>query len=165
MEWYVYSAVSLNSLRYQNADVAVAVATETGLITPIVHSAQTLGLSIISNKVKTLAEKAKAGKLAPQEYQVISISFKGGTFTISNLGMYGIKHFTAIINPPHAAILAVGGISDKLVLDENSAKGFKVCKIMTVTLSPDHRIVDGAVAAQWIQKFQVYLENPLNLLL
>jgi pyruvate dehydrogenase E2 component (dihydrolipoamide acetyltransferase) len=79
--------------------------------------------------------------------------------------MYGINHFTAIINPPQAAILAVGGISDKLVLDEGSARGFKVSKIMTVTLSPDHRIVDGAVAAQWIQKFQAYLENPLNLLL
>lgn len=144
--------------QFQNADIAVAVATETGLITPIVHTAQNLGLSKISNKVKALAEKARAGKLAPQEYQ-------GGTFTISNLGMYGVKHFTAIINPPHAAILAVGGISDKLVLDEESAKGFKVSKIMTVTLSPDHRIVDGAVAAQWIQKFQAYLENPLNLLL
>lgn len=105
-----------------------------------------------------MAEKARAGKLAPNEYQ-------GGTFTISNLGMYGINHFTAIINPPHAAILAVGGVSDKLVLDESSPKGFRSAKVMNITLSPDHRVVDGAVAAQWIQKFQAYLENPLSMLL
>ena len=128
------------------------------MITPIVHKAQGLGLSKISNRTKVLAEKARAGKLAPHEYQ-------GGTFTISNLGMFGIKHFTAIINPPHAAILAVGGVSDKLVLDDSNPKGFKVSKVMNITLSPDHRIVDGAVAAQWIQKFQQYLENPLSMLL
>jgi pyruvate dehydrogenase E2 component (dihydrolipoamide acetyltransferase) len=93
------------------------------------------------------------------------LKIQGGTFTISNLGMYGVKHFTAIINPPHAGILAIGGVSDKLVLDESSEKGFRATKVMTVTVSPDHRIVDGAVAAQWLQKFQSYLENPLNLLL
>lgn len=79
--------------------------------------------------------------------------------------MYGISHFTAIINPPHAAILAVGGIQDKLTLDEASEKGFKSIKVMNVTLNPDHRIVDGAVAAQWIQKFKAYIENPLTMLL
>lgn len=79
--------------------------------------------------------------------------------------MYGIDQFTAIINPPHAAILAVGGVSDKLVLDESNPKGFKATKIMNVTLSPDHRVVDGAVAATWLKAFQTYLENPLNLLL
>ena len=79
--------------------------------------------------------------------------------------MYGIKSFTAIINPPHAAILAVGGVEDKIVLDSSSEKGFKVQKTMTVTLSCDHRVVDGAVGAQWLQKFKGYLENPLSLLL
>ncbi|KAJ3323950.1 hypothetical protein HDV06_000926 [Boothiomyces sp. JEL0866] len=143
---------------YKNADVAVAVATDTGLITPIVASAETKGLSAISNSVKSMAERARAGKLTPQEYQ-------GGTFTISNLGMYGIQHFTAIINPPHSAILAVGGIEDKLVLDSSSEKGFKATKVMKVTLSPDHRVVDGAVAAEWLQKFKSYLENPLTMLL
>ncbi|KAJ3274498.1 pyruvate dehydrogenase complex dihydrolipoamide acetyltransferase component (E2) [Terramyces sp. JEL0728] len=143
---------------YKNADIAVAVATDTGLITPIVASAETKGLSAISNSVKSMAERARAGKLAPQEYQ-------GGTFTISNLGMYGIQHFTAIINPPHAAILAVGGIEDKLVLDASSEKGFKATKVLKVTLSPDHRVVDGAVAAEWLQKFKAYLENPLTMLL
>jgi pyruvate dehydrogenase E2 component (dihydrolipoamide acetyltransferase) len=144
--------------RFKNADIAVAVATETGLITPIIQEAQSKGLAKISSQVKSLAEKARAGKLTPNEYQ-------GGSFTISNLGMYGISHFTAIINPPHAAILAVGGITDKLVLDETSPKGFKSTKVMNVTLSPDHRVVDGAIAAQWIQKFQGYLENPLSMLL
>ncbi|KAJ3310357.1 hypothetical protein HDV04_005108 [Boothiomyces sp. JEL0838] len=143
---------------YKSADIAVAVATDTGLITPIVASAETKGLSVISNSVKSMAERARAGKLTPQEYQ-------GGTFTISNLGMYGIQHFTAIINPPHAAILAVGGIEDKLVLDSSSEKGFKATKVLKVTLSPDHRVVDGAVAAEWLQKFKAYLENPLTMLL
>jgi pyruvate dehydrogenase E2 component (dihydrolipoamide acetyltransferase) len=79
--------------------------------------------------------------------------------------MYGIQHFTAIINPPHASILAVGSVSDKLVLDSSSEKGFSVQKTMQVTLSNDHRVVDGAVAAMWIQKFKIYLENPLQMLL
>ena len=133
-------------------------ATENGLVTPIVNAAEAKGLSSISNKVKELAEKARSGKLAPHEYQ-------GGTFTISNLGMFGIQHFTAIINPPHASILAVGGLSDKLVVDPTSEKGFRVQKTMQVTLSNDHRVVDGAVGAQWLQKFKNYFENPLQMLL
>ncbi|KAJ3036268.1 pyruvate dehydrogenase complex dihydrolipoamide acetyltransferase component (E2) [Rhizophlyctis rosea] len=144
--------------QYNTADIAVAVATEGGLITPIIPQAEGKGLSAISNKVKELAEKARAGKLQPHEYQ-------GGSFTISNLGMYGIQHFTAIINPPHASILAVGGTQDKLVLDESSEKGFSVAKVMNVTLSNDHRVVDGAVGAQWLQRFKGYLENPLTMLL
>ncbi|KAJ2994485.1 pyruvate dehydrogenase complex dihydrolipoamide acetyltransferase component (E2) [Globomyces sp. JEL0801] len=143
---------------YKNADICVAVATDTGLLTPIVTAAETKGLSTISNTVKTLAERGRAGKLQPHEYQ-------GGTFTISNLGMYGISHFTAIINPPHAAILAVGGVTDKLVLDSSNAQGFRATKVMNVTLSPDHRVVDGAVAAEWLNKFKSYLENPLTMLL
>ncbi|KAI8926673.1 2-oxoacid dehydrogenases acyltransferase-domain-containing protein [Entophlyctis helioformis] len=144
--------------QFHTADIAVAVATENGLITPIVHSAEGKGLSTISNSVKELAEKARAGKLAPHEYQ-------GGTFTISNLGMFGIQHFTAIINPPHAAILAVGGLEDKLVIDESAPRGFRAQKTMHVTLSNDHRVVDGAVGAKWLQRFKAYLENPLTMLL
>lgn len=79
--------------------------------------------------------------------------------------MYGINHFTAIINPPHACILAVGGLEDKLVLDDSNPKGFSVSKVMKVTLSNDHRVVDGAVGAKWLQKFKAYLENPLSMLL
>ena len=93
------------------------------------------------------------------------MTFQGGSFTISNLGMYGIQHFTAIINPPHAAILAVGGLEDKLVLDSAAEKGFSVKKTMRVTLSNDHRVVDGAVGAQWLQRFKNYFENPLQMLL
>jgi pyruvate dehydrogenase E2 component (dihydrolipoamide acetyltransferase) len=128
------------------------------LITPIVANADGKGLSTISNTVKELADRARTGGLAPHEYQ-------GGSFTISNLGMFGIKSFTAIINPPHAAILAVGGLEDKLVVDAVSEKGFKVQKTLNVTLSCDHRVVDGAVGAEWLQKFKAYLENPLTLLL
>jgi pyruvate dehydrogenase E2 component (dihydrolipoamide acetyltransferase) len=96
--------------------------------------------------------------LAPAEYQ-------GGSFTISNLGMYGIDHFTAIINPPHAAILAVGSTKDVLVEDAESERGFKVVKTMKVTMSNDHRVVDGAVGAKFLQKFKGYMENPLTMLL
>ncbi|KAI8903390.1 2-oxoacid dehydrogenases acyltransferase-domain-containing protein [Gorgonomyces haynaldii] len=144
--------------QYNNADIAVAVATETGLITPIVKAAEQKGLVAISQTVKNLAEKGKQGKLAPHEYQ-------GGSFSISNLGMYDIQHFTAIINPPHAAILAVGGVQDKLVLDNTAEKGFRVQKTIQVTLSNDHRVVDGAVGAKFLQRFKYYFENPLNMLL
>ncbi|KAJ1561846.1 pyruvate dehydrogenase complex dihydrolipoamide acetyltransferase component (E2) [Nowakowskiella sp. JEL0078] len=145
--------------QFKSADIAIAVATETGLITPIVTGAEAKGLTSISNSVKDLAARAKLGKLAPNEYQ-------GGSFTISNLGMFaGIDQFTAIINQPHAAILAVGATSDKLIIDETSEKGFSVSKVMKVTLSADHRVVDGAVAAKWLQKFKGYIENPLTLIL
>ncbi|KAJ3121741.1 pyruvate dehydrogenase complex dihydrolipoamide acetyltransferase component (E2) [Nowakowskiella sp. JEL0407] len=144
--------------QFKAADIAVAVATETGLITPIVTSADSKGLSTISSNVKDLAARAKLNKLAPHEYQ-------GGTFTISNMGMFGVTSFSAIVNPPHAGILAVGSTTEKLVLDETSEKGFKAEKVMNVTLSADHRVVDGAVGAKWLQKFRGYLENPLTLLL
>jgi pyruvate dehydrogenase E2 component (dihydrolipoamide acetyltransferase) len=144
--------------QYASADIAVAVATPTGLITPIVQGAQGKGLATISTAIRSLAERAREGKLTPAEYQ-------GGTFTISNLGMFGISHFTAIINPPHASILAVGGVSEKLVLDEGSERGFALQQVMNVTLSSDHRVVDGAVGAQWLQRFKGYLENPLTMML
>lgn len=144
--------------QFKSSDICVAVATDTGLITPILSQAEGKGLSSISNQVKELAGRAREGKLAPHEYQ-------GGSFTISNLGMFGVQSFTAIINPPHAAILAVGGIEDKLVLDVSSERGFSSDKVFKVTLSCDHRVVDGAVGAQWLQKFKSYIEKPLTMLL
>ncbi|KAJ3019404.1 hypothetical protein HKX48_002103 [Thoreauomyces humboldtii] len=144
--------------QFNSADIAVAVATDNGLITPILRSAENAGLSQISLSVKELAGRARINKLQPNEYQ-------GGTFTISNLGMYGISHFTAIINPPHSAILAVGAATDKLVLDSAAEKGFRNSKVMNVTLSCDHRTVDGAVGSQWLTVFKSLLENPLTMLL
>ncbi|XP_048418335.2 dihydrolipoyllysine-residue acetyltransferase component of pyruvate dehydrogenase complex, mitochondrial [Stegostoma tigrinum] len=138
-------------------DVSVAVSTAAGLITPIVFNAHIKGLASISNDVKSLAEKARDGKLQPHEFQ-------GGTFTISNLGMYGIKNFSAIINPPQACILAVGG-SEKRLLPAENEKGFTVSSIMSVTLSCDHRVVDGAVGAQWLAEFKKFLERPTTMLL
>ncbi|CAO3629670.1 unnamed protein product [Cunninghamella blakesleeana] len=144
--------------QYNTSDVCVAVATPTGLITPIIASAETKGLADISSQVRDLATRARSGKLAPQEYQ-------GGSFTISNLGMFGIKHFTAIINQPQAAILAIGGTQQKVVVDETSESGFGVRNVMEVTLSCDHRVVDGAVGATWLQAFREYMEQPLKMLL
>ena len=144
--------------QYQKADIAIAVATPNGLITPIVTDVGGKGLATISSSIKILAAKAKDNKLQPNEYQ-------GGSFTISNLGMYGIESFTAIINPPQSCILAVGATEQKLVLDETSEKGFKVENVMKVTLSADHRTVDGAVGAKWMSSFKEALENPLSFML
>ncbi|KAL1935250.1 hypothetical protein VTP01DRAFT_4390 [Rhizomucor pusillus] len=144
--------------QYNSADISIAVATPNGLITPIVTNAESRGLSDISNKIKDMATRARNGKLAPHEYQ-------GGSFSISNLGMYGVKHFTAIINPPQSCILAVGGTSKKVVPDETKESGFAVRDVMEVTLSSDHRVVDGAVAATWLQAFKEYMENPLKMML
>jgi pyruvate dehydrogenase E2 component (dihydrolipoamide acetyltransferase) len=130
-------------LRYKKVDISVAVATPTGLITPIVTNAETRGLASISHMTKELAKKARDGKLKPEEYQ-------GGTFTISNLGMFGsVSDFTAIINPPQSCILAIGGTEEKVVVDESSERGFKAIQTIKVTLSADHRVVDGAVGARW----------------
>jgi len=149
--------------QYNYADISVAVATPTGLITPIIANAQDKGLLTITQNMKDLAKRARDGKLAPAEYQ-------GGTFTISNLGMFGVKHFTAIINPPQAGILAVGGSEQKVVPNPAFAKDpsqpqFKVVNVMTVTASFDHRVVDGAVGAQWLAAFREYCEDPMKLLL
>ena len=144
--------------RYDNVDISVAVSTPAGLITPIVKSADMKGLVAISNDVKELAKRGRENKLAPNEYQ-------GGTFTISNLGMFGVKQFTAIINPPQSCILAVGGTDLKMVPDSTKPTGFSVVNVMHVTLSCDHRVVDGAVGAQWLAKFKEYMENPLKLML
>jgi len=144
--------------QYNSVDVNVAVATDAGLITPIVFDADRKGLAAINEDVKNLAKKARDGKLQPNE-------FMGGTFTISNLGMFGIKHFTAIINPPQACILAVGGPSAKLIADSDQPKGFRETSVVTVTLSCDHRVVDGAVGAKWLAEFKKYMENPTMMLL
>ncbi|KAF8167985.1 dihydrolipoamide acetyltransferase [Crassisporium funariophilum] len=143
---------------YKNSDISVAVATPSGLITPIIKNAGAKGLATISAETKALAKKARDGKLAPSEYQ-------GGTFTISNLGMFGIDHFTAIINPPQSCILAVGSTQAKLVPAPEEERGFKTVQVMNVTLSSDHRTVDGAVGARWLAAFKGYLENPLTFML
>ncbi|KAI1318707.1 pyruvate dehydrogenase complex dihydrolipoamide acetyltransferase component (E2) [Mortierella claussenii] len=151
------SSWQTDSIRqYHSADICVATSTPSGLITPIVANAETKGLATISNQVKDLATRARANKLAPHEYQ-------GGTFTISNMGMYGVKHFTAIINPPQSCILAVGATEKRVVPGDDGE--IRTASIMAVTLSSDHRTVDGAVAAQFLKAFKGYMENPLKMLL
>ncbi|MFN4310647.1 MAG: pyruvate dehydrogenase complex dihydrolipoamide acetyltransferase [Ferrovibrio sp.] len=142
-------------LYYEHADISVAVATPNGLITPIVKQAEQKGLTQIATEMKDLAARARDGKLKPDEYQ-------GGTFSISNLGMFGIKQFEAVINPPQGCILAVGMGEERAIV----RKGQIVpATIMTVTLSVDHRAVDGAVGAQFLQAFKGYVDDPLTMLL
>jgi pyruvate dehydrogenase E2 component (dihydrolipoamide acetyltransferase) len=138
---------------YNNVDVSVAVAIEGGLVTPIVRNADQKSLPMIANEMKQLAAKARAGKLQPEEYQ-------GGGFSISNLGMYGIKQFNAIINPPQSCILAVGAGQEKPVIQNGKVE---VETVMTVTLSCDHRVVDGAVGAELLSAFKRYIEHPVQL--
>lgn len=140
-------------LMYDNADISIAVATPTGLITPIIKEAEHKSLPTISVEMKELAKKAREGKLKPQEYQ-------GGSFSISNLGMFGITEFSAIINPPQACILAVGAGVEKPIVNQGRVE---IGTTMKVTVSCDHRVVDGAVAAQFLQSFQNYIENPVLL--
>lgn len=141
-----------------SVDISVAVATPTGLITPILEGADKLGLSAINNKVKDLAKRARDGKLQPKEYQ-------GGTFTISNLGMFGISSFTAVINPPQACILAVGGGIQRVVPPVEHGGEPRVVTTMTVQMSSDRRVVDEPTASQFLQAFQYYLSNPTLILL
>ncbi len=139
---------------FKRQDISVAVAIEGGLITPVVKDAGSMGLADISRQVASLAEKARAGKLAPEEYQ-------GGTFSISNLGMFGIKQFEAVINPPQACILAVGAGEQRAVIKDGAVAA---ATVMTVTLSCDHRAVDGAVGAEFLQAFKRLIEDPLLML-
>lgn len=141
---------------FHSCDVSVAVDTGNGLITPIVTGVESKGLAEISMDIKDMAGRAKVGKLLPHEYQ-------GGTITVSNLGMFGINQFTAIINPPQSCILAVGGTESKVVPGTDGAP--TVASMMRVTLSCDHRVVDGAVGAQWLQHFKKFMENPQAMLL
>ena len=144
--------------QFHSADICVAVQTDLGLITPIVKDADRKGLVDISRDVKSLAGKAKENKLEPEE-------FMGGTFTISNLGMMGVSNFSAIVNPPQAAILAVGSSEKKVIPDPESESGYSTKTYMNVTLSCDHRVVDGAVGAQWLQAFKSCVEDPVNIIM
>ena len=138
-------------IQYNNVDVSVAVATDGGLITPIVRNADQKSLPQISNEMKDLAKRARENKLKPEEFQ-------GGGFSISNLGMYGVKTFQAIINPPQACILAVGAGEEKVKVVKGE---FKAVNVMNATLSVDHRAVDGALGAEFLQIFKRYIENPI----
>lgn len=140
---------------YEHADIGVAVATENGLITPVIRSADQKSIIDIAAEVRELANRARAKKLKPEEYL-------GATFSISNLGMFGIDEFTAVINPPEAAILAVGAMKEKPVARDGE---IEIHQMMRVTMSCDHRVVDGAVGAQFLQTFKQILENPLYLFL
>ena len=142
--------------QYNSVDVSIAVSTPSGLITPIIFDADLKGIQTISQEVKHLAAKARDGKLQPQEFQ-------GGTFTISNLGMFGISNFSAVINPPQACILAVGGADKRLVPADDGTP--RVSQVITATLSCDHRVVDGAVGAQWLQHLKTLLEKPFTMVL
>jgi pyruvate dehydrogenase E2 component (dihydrolipoamide acetyltransferase) len=142
-------------LRHKHADVGVAVALDFGLITPIVFAAEDKGLAAISNEVKSLAIRARDKKLKPNEYE-------GGTFAISNLGMFGISQFTAVINPPHAGILAVGAGVEKPVVVNGKVEA---ATVMTVTMSCDHRVIDGATGARFLQVFKQFVEDPAAMLL
>ncbi|MDX5462189.1 MAG: pyruvate dehydrogenase complex dihydrolipoamide acetyltransferase [Wolbachia endosymbiont of Tetragnatha montana] len=142
-------------LKYSNVDISIAVALEDGLITPIVKNADKKGILSISKEVKDLVSRARSGKLRPEEFQ-------GGGFTISNLGMFGIKAFSAIINPPQSCIMAVGASKKQpIVMNEK----IEIAEIMTVTLSVDHRTVDGALGAKFLNAFKHYIENPLAMLI
>jgi len=143
--------------QFHAVDVSVAVSTPKGLITPIVFGADSKGLLAISSAVKELAAKAREGKLQPHEFQ-------GGTFSVSNLGMAGVKNFSAVINPPQSCILAVGATNPTLLPADNEL-GYRTAAVMSVTLSCDHRTVDGAVGAQWLGAFKSFLENPQTMLL
>ena len=142
-------------LYYEHADVSVAVATPNGLITPIIKAAEGKGLATISGEMKDLAKRAREGKLTPEEYQ-------GGTFSVSNLGMFGVKDFAAIINPPQGAILAVGAGTARAVVKDGA---LAAATVMSCTLSVDHRVVDGAVGAEFLQAFKKLIEDPLTMLL
>lgn len=142
-------------LQMKASDVAVAVAIEGGLFTPVLQDADQKSLSSLSTQMKDLAARARDRKLAPHEYQ-------GGSFAISNLGMFGIDNFDAIVNPPHAGILAVGAGVKKPVVDENGE--LAVATVMSVTMSVDHRVIDGAVGANLLKAIVENLENPMTML-
>ncbi len=142
-------------LKHRHADVGIAVALDGGLITPIVKAAETKGLAEISAEAKELAERARTKKLKPSE-------FEGGSFSISNLGMYGIKEFTAVINPPQAAILAVGKGEQRPVVKDGK---LGIATVMTVTMSCDHRAIDGALGARFLEAFKAFVEYPPSMLL
>jgi len=141
-------------LRFKHSDVGVAVAIDGGLLTPVIRNAEGKSLSAISNEMRDLAVRARARKLKPNEYQ-------GGTTSVSNLGMYGIKDFTAVINPPQATILAVGAGEERAVVKNGK---IEAAHVMSVTLSCDHRAIDGALGAELIGAFRRLVENPVMMM-
>ena len=143
-----------NMVKHKHSDVGVAVSIPGGLITPIVRNAELKSLSAISNEMKDLGKRAKERKLKPEEYQ-------GGTTSVSNMGMMGVSNFSAVINPPHATILAVGAGQERVIVKN---KQMVIAQVMTVTLSTDHRAVDGALGAELIGAFKRYIENPMAML-
>lgn len=149
-----FNSVNQTIIRFKTIDISIAVAVEEGLITPIVRYADYKNLGELSTEIRHLAHQAKEGKLQREDYA-------GGSFTISNLGMYGVSSFSAIINPPQAAILAIAAVEDRPVIENDSIKPGKV---MTLTLSSDHRVLDGVIAARFLKTIQKYLENPASLL-
>ena len=140
---------------YDDVDISIAVAIPDGLITPIIRKADQKGLAAISNEMKELSARARAGKLKPEEFQ-------GGGFSISNLGMFGIREFSAVINPPQGAILAIGAGEPRPVVKEGA---LAIATLMTCTMSVDHRVVDGALGAEWLAAFKAIVESPLSLML
>lgn len=140
---------------YKSADISVAVASERGLITPVIRNANGKGLEAISTEMRALAQKANDGKLMPEDYQ-------GGSFSISNLGMYGVKQFDAVINTPQACILAVGAGEQRAVVKDGA---LAIATVMSVTLSVDHRAVDGAIGAQFLAAFKGLIQDPMTMLL
>ena len=142
-------------LRFKHSDIGVAVAIEGGLLTPVIRNAEQKSVAAISNEMRDLAARARTKKLKPTEYQ-------GGAAAISNLGMYGVREFAAIINPPHATILAVGAAQRRPVEAEDG--GVKFTSQMTVTLSCDHRVVDGALGAEMLAAFRQLIEGPVRML-
>ncbi|KPF60911.1 pyruvate dehydrogenase complex dihydrolipoamide acetyltransferase [Rhizobium sp. AAP116] len=143
-----------NMVKHKHADVGVAVSIPGGLITPIIRKAEEKSLSTISNEMKDLGKRAKDRKLKPEEYQ-------GGTTAVSNMGMMGVKSFSAVVNPPHATILAIGAGEERVVVKNGE---MKIANVMTVTLSTDHRCVDGALGAELLGAFKRYIENPMGML-
>ncbi|WP_153769133.1 pyruvate dehydrogenase complex dihydrolipoamide acetyltransferase [Labrenzia sp. CE80] len=143
-----------NMVKHKHADVGVAVSIPGGLITPIIRSAELKPLSVISNEMKDMGARAKAKKLKPEEYQ-------GGTTAVSNMGMMGVKDFSAVVNPPHATILAVGAGEKRPVVKDDA---LAIATVMTVTLSTDHRCVDGALGAELLAAFKGYIQNPMSML-
>lgn len=143
-----------NMVKHKHVDVGVAVSIPGGLITPIIRKAELKTLSVISNEMKDLGKRAKDRKLKPEEFQ-------GGTTAVSNMGMMGVKNFSAVVNPPHSTIIAIGAGEERVVVKQGE---MKVANVMTVTLSTDHRSVDGALAAVLIGAFKRYIENPMGML-
>ena len=146
-------------IQYADVNLGIAVALEYGLIVPVMKKAQDKNIIQIAQESQSLIDKARSGKLLPDEY-------KGGTFTISNLGMFGIENFTAIINPPEAGILSISAVKKTpVVVEEKGGEAILIRPIMQVTLSVDHRIIDGLVATRFVNQLKAIVEKPLSILI